>query len=594
MVTSVGHPRSQTLFIKNMEKNNKNNNEMSEKLKQSSWVVTPYFMLYFTTYIINSLVWPLYVMERLCIEAYAPPQGANFDLFHSQNTTKGSCISQYMATTTRQVAGTNKTHHHLKSNSTPTVLSFHHGFNDKNNNEYNIQINSETLNYMIVGSIIGAVLSLVSYFIIWKPVLRKCKALAVLLPPVCILCQCVLFSYSLTVSDTKTFKYVVLSGVILPCLHSNFQGIFLLMFELTRDRDDVDYSKRSRQITTVKIEGSYATVLLSMVISGIMISFCFDMAYSVLFVLQFTMGLMTTLYGAMLIPFKDITCVNNDGDESKGGEGDEGNKDQNWMEMKSSNGDDDTEDRFLSSSDEEEIYLMRKSQGKSDTTGLFADDGSIFSEAPMIFSETSYRKELMIIVEIGIFTIALISDSMISGPYLLQEPFNLSVTEYGYCITIQGVAKIFGVFVVQTVAYFIPCKHGGLVILGGLNIVLYYTLLGVVQDTYTLYGVMVLNMFGGVIFPTIASFMKINFSKTLGLVLEIAMISSLIVTVGFHGFEYYIYSITRNLYPGSVFLLTAGLIFLGFMIASVTYFSTTIRNRRNTKEITDKLLNDYQ
>ena len=130
--------------------------------------------------------------------------------------------------------------------------------------------------------------------------------------------------------------------------------------------------------------------------------------------------------------------------------------------------------------------------------------------------------------------------------------------------------------------------------MGGLNIVLYYTLLGVVQDTYTLYGVMVLNMFGGVIFPTIASFMKINFSKTLGLVLEIAMISSLIVTVGFHGFEYYIYSITRNLYPGSVFLLTAGLIFLGFMIASVTYFSTTIRNRRNTKEITDKLLNDYQ
>ena len=240
---------------------------------------------------------------------------------------------------------------------------------------------------------------------------------------------------------------------------------------------------------------------------------------------------------------------------------------------------------------------MRKSQGlikSQGASGLFAEDGNIFSEAPMIFSETSYRKELMIIVEIGIFTIALISDSMISGPYLLQGPFNLSVAEYGYCITLQGIAKIFGVFVVQTVAYFSPCKHGGLIILGGLNIVLYYTLMGVVQDTFSLYGVMILNMFGGLVFPTIASFMKINFAKTLGIVLEIAMISSLIVTVGFHGFEYYIYSITRNLFPGAVFLLTAGLIFLGFMIASVTYFSTTIRNRRNTKEVTDKLLNDYQ
>ena len=584
IISSIGHPKSLTLFTKQLRtmENNKDGSELTEKLKQSSWVIAPYFMLYFTTYIINSLVWPLYVMERLCIETYTPHR-AKFDLFHTQNTTEGSCISRYMASERRISSDSNNNNNNsslLNNNGTSSLAL---GITE-HNKQLNIQINSETLNYMIVGSIIGAVLSLVSYFIIWKPVLRRCKPLAVLLPPVCILCQCVLFSYSLTVNDTKTFKYVVLSGVILPCLHSNFQGIFLLMFELTRDRDDVIYV-RSREITTVKIEGSYATVLLSIVVSGIMISFCFDMDYSVLFVLQFTMGLLTTLYGTILIPFKEITCL------KEGSEGEE--EDGSTTKMKKENAAEDEDEHFLSSSDEEEIFLMRKSQGKSET-GLFSEDGSIFSEAPMIFSETSYRKELMIIVEICIFTIALISDSMISGPYLLQAPFNMSVTEYGYCITIQGMAKIFGVFVVQTVAYFIPCKHGGLIIMGGLNIVFYYTLLGVVQDTYALYGVMVLNMFGGIVFPTIASFMKINFSNTLGIVLEIAMISSLIVTVGFHSFEYYIYSITRNFYPGSVFLLTAGLIFLGFMVASVTYFSTTIRNRRNTKEITDKLLNDYQ
>ena len=296
---------------------NKNNNEMADKLKQSSWVVTPYFTLYFTTYIINSLVWPLYVMERLCLETYTPHK-ARFDLFHSQNTTKGSCISQYMTSNIKTgAAGISS------SNSSSIFTSYNSSLVSelsKQMKQHNMQINSETLNYMIVGSIVGAVLSLISYFIIWKPILRKCKPLAVLLPPVCILCQCVLFSYSLTVNDTKTFKYVVLSGVILPCLHSNFQGIFLLMFELTRERDDVIYV-RPREITTVKIEGSYATVLLSMVFSGIMIAMCFDMEYSVLFVLQFTMGLMTTLYGAMLIPFKDITCLKEeDDDENEDGE----------------------------------------------------------------------------------------------------------------------------------------------------------------------------------------------------------------------------------------------------------------------------------
>eukprot|EP00111_Clytia_hemisphaerica_P006379 TCONS_00018491-protein len=545
MITSLGHPKSLTLFTK--EDKESKMEETLGPLKQSSWVVTPYFMLYFTTYIINSLVWPLFVMERLCIQTYTPHK-VKFDLFHMQNTTRGSCINLYMTNTLK-----NQTHMDFVS-----------------------QVNKDTLNYMIVGSIVGAIISLLSYFLIWKPVLRKCKPLAVLLPPICILCQCVLFSYSLSIEDTKTFKYVILSGVVLPCLHSNFQGMFLLMFELTKEREADVIQVRQREITTVKIEGSYATIFLSMVVSGMMIAFCFDMAYSVLFVLQFTMGLLTTLYGAMLIPFKEISCSKDTNDEKESNEND-----------------DDEDEHLLDSSDEEEIFLMRRSQGKTET-GLFSIESNIFSEAPMIFSETSYRKELMIIVEISIFTIALISDSMISGPYLLQAPFNLSVSQYGYCISAQGVAKIFGILVVQTVAYFKPCKHGGLIVLGGLNIILYYTLLGVVQDSLSLFGVMVINIFGGAVFPTISSFMKINFTKTLGTVLEIAIISSLIVTVGFHGFEYFIYSITRNIFPGTVFLLTAGLILLGFMIASVTYFTTTVRNRRKTKEITDKLLNDYQ
>jgi len=562
MFSTLGN---QTLATSIFQRERQKDQESMERLKQSPWIVTPYFMLYFTTYIVNSLVWPLYVMERLCSETYYSNKAHNrFALYHIQNTTQGSCIDLHMTTRYLQ-------------------------FLDNNNNNKTVsrqkdlvtQINNDTLNYMIVGSIVGAVLSLVSYFILWKPILRKCKPLAVLFPPVCILCQCVLFSYSLTVSDTKTFKYVILSGVVLPCLHSNFQGILLLMFELTKERDDEQVIKvRQREITTVKIEGSYATVIVSMVLSGALIAFCFDMAYSVLFVLQFTMGLLTTLYGAMLIPFKQISCLSQDQSE--------GTDQQNDKIPK-----DDAEDSFLDSSDEEEIFLMRRSQGKTQA-GLFTNDSNIFSEAPMIFSETSYRKELLVIVEISIFTIALISDSMISGPYLLQGPFDLSVSQYGYCISAQGIAKIFGIFVVQTISYFKPLKHGGLIALGGFNIVLYYTLLGVVQDTYALYGVMVLNIFGGVVFPVISSFMKVTFTDTLGTVLEISIISSLIVTVGFHSFEYFIFSITRGVFPGTVFLLTAGLIFLGFMIAGMTYFSTTVRNRRKTKEITDKLLNDYQ
>ena len=550
MFSKLGTIKASKLFENEKKRADTEEENSFGNLKRTSWFVTPYFMLYFTTFIINSLVWPLYIMERLCQEIHFGPK---FTLYSVQNTTKGSCIDTFM--TTKFTNHTTKTKDNIS------------------------EINTVTVNYMIVGSILGAVLSLISYFIMWKPVTRKCKPLAILLPPICILCQCVLFSYSLTISNTNTFKYVVLAGVLLPCLHCNFQGVFLLMFELTNEDNDVT-KIRQREIGTVKIEGSYATILFSFVMSGAIIAFCFDMSYSVLFVLQFTMGLLTTLYGAMLLPFKNIGCL--DGTES------DEEKEKGTI---TDNGEDDED--FLDTSDEEEIFLMRRSQGQNEVS-LFTKDGNILNEAPMIFSETSYRKELLIIVEISIFTIALVSDSMISGPYLIQAPFNLTVGRYGYCIAAQGVSKIFGIFVIQTITYFKPLKHGGLVVLGGLNTVLYYTLLGVVQDVYALYGVMVINIFGGILLPTIASFIKINFSDTRQTVLEISMISSLIVNVGFHGIEYYIYSVTRTIFPGTIFLVTAALILLGFMVAGVTYFTTTVRNKRKTKEITDKLLNDYR
>lgn len=517
--------------------------EEEDKKKQSLWLIAPYFTIYFSAYMINLLVWPLFLMERFCNIHFGVSKIIHVLRF---NFTSNSCIDQFM--TGRK-----------QSNAT--------------NIEFVEEINGQTINLMIVGSISTAVLSLLSYFLIWKPTLQRCRPLAMFLPPLCLLCQCVLLSYAQTLQDTHTFRYVMIACVLLPCLHSNFQGVLLLMFKMSKENDDTKL-KKHREISAIKIEGSYGMLFMSFLICGLVISFCFDMSYSVLFVLQFTMGLLCALYGYLLIPSNDMTCLT----------GVEKN------ESEENNNESDSE----TSSDEEQILMMRKSAKTQDDNGLLSQQGNLFSEAPMIFSEVSYRKEMFVILEISVFTIAIISDSTISGPYLLQSPFKLTLREYGFCIMAQGASKLFGIFIVQTIAYFSPCKHGTLVVLGAFNTILYYVFLGVVQEPYLVYGIMMLNIFGGTMFPAIASFININFTDTLETVLDISTISSLIVTVGFNGLEYYVYMKTRGVYPGTIFLMTSAVLLIGLVIAGGTYLSSTIKNRRKTKDYADKLLNDYQ
>lgn len=516
-----------------------NGDETEQQKRPSYWLITPYFMLYFTTFIINTLVWPLLIMERYCVENNHLENKFLFTV----NFSATSCIDTYMT-------GLNKT----------TSMKFDVS-----------QINHDTLNIMIVGSVASAILSLASYFLIWKPTLSNCRIIAVFLPPLCILCQCILFSYALTVKSTTTFKIIILAGVLMPSFHCQFQGVFLLFYRLTANLEQRTFKQR-RDIVNTKLELSHILVFAAVIFGGFVISTCFDLSYSLVFVLQFTLAFANALYALLLAPISCscLTEIENDGDKK-----------------------DKSTDDSASSSEEEEQILLQQARISKDK-GLLSNETNLFTEAPMIFSETSYRKELIVIIELSIFTIAIIADSNISGPYLLQPPFELTLRDYGYCVASQGVAKIIGLFLMKILNYFSPFKHSSMISIAALNYIIYYTVLAVIPSKEYIYISLVLNIFGGIAIPTLLSFMKTNFTETIDTLLEISTISSLIVTVGFSSIEYYVYMKTRSIYPGSVFLVTAAMILLGFVFVFGTYFSTTIKNKRRTKEYADQLLNDYQ
>ena len=212
----------------------------------------------------------------------------------------------------------------------------------------------------------------------------------------------------------------------------------------------------------------------------------------------------------------------------------------------------------------------------------------------MIFSESSYRKEFVVIIELTIFTVAIIADTTLSGPYLMQKPFEFSIQEYGYCVSLQGLSKLVGLLLLKVCLHLKGIKHGTVIALAAINYISYYILVGLAHSKLVIYMAMTCNAFGGIALPVIASFIMLNFSDTRKLVIELAAASSLIATLGFSSLEYFVYIKTKNVVPGAVFFLTAAIIVLGFVLAVATYFSTTVRNRRKTKDYADTLLNDYE
>ena len=521
-----------------------------EDVPPSTWLVAPYFLIYFIMFIINTLVWPLQLMERACINGLPEDEADRITLQrHMYNQAGNSCISHY-------ISGRNQT-----------------------DNYDVLHANSETLNIMVIAAFGGGVVSILAYFLIWKPLLTKWRSVSLFVPPVCMLFQSLLLLHVESIPNYHTYKYTVLSSVMLPSLHCSFQGVFLLYFHMS----EIPEVKAKREIMSTRLDGSHVVIFVSILISGCFIVGCFDLTYNLVFFFQFTLGSVNIMYAITLLP-TDTPCMSGteeDVDVKDGGVGEE------KEEMKDDNSDE------YSDSSTEELLLGDLAKRRNDG-GLLTKQLNLLKEAPMIFSETSYKMELIVIIEVCVFTVAAIADVGISGIYFVQiaGPFDLRV--FGGCIAAQGIIKIAGMFFIKTATRFTELKHASLICIAVVNYVIYYVALALVSTKVLVLAVMFTNVFGGLAIPTIFSYIKINFRETTEAVVEISMISSLLITLGYNALQYFLYEKTRNLYHGAVFILTAAVLVISAMIICATYVTTTKKNKRKSKYFADQLLSDKQ
>ena len=465
----------------------------------SAWIYLPYFTLYFFAYILNTIAWPVMLVEHSCLVE-----------LQDKTLLANSCVETYF---------------HLNS----TVL------------EKKELVGSDVTDIMIITAIISSIIALFCYFVLWKPILRRCPTLSVLIPPICLATQSFLQMYAEKYIQSPYFQYFIVASVCIPSLHGSFQGVLTLYFHMKSTYGQLKF-KKTRNFEGTKLEVSNGFPFFAMVFAGFIISTCFEMTYTMIFLLESVFSGLTCIYGILMLPSKWKCDINRHG-------------------FHESESDESSDDDSVTS--EEARILTNMAKIKQDR-GLLSNQNNLFSEAPMIFSESSYRKEFVVIIELTIFTVAIIADTTLSGPYLMQKPFEFSI------------------------------KHGTVIALAAINYISYYILVGLAHSKVVIYMAMTCNAFGGIALPVIASFIMLNFSDTRKLVIELAAAGSLIATLGFSSLEYFVYIKTKNVVPGAVFFLTAAIIVLGFVLALATYFSTTVRNRRKTKDYADTLLNDYE
>ena len=495
----------------------------------SAWIYLPYFTLYFFAYILNTIAWPVMLVEHSCLVE-----------LQDKTLLANSCVETYF---------------HLNS----TVL------------EKKELVGSDVTDIMIITAIISSIIALFCYFVVWKPILRRCPTLSVLIPPICLATQSFLQMYAEKYIQSPYFQYFIVASVCIPSLHGSFQGVLTLYFHMKSTYGQLKF-KKTRDFEGTKLEVSNGFPFFAMVFAGFIISTCFEMTYTMIFLLESVFSGLTCIYGILMLPSKWKCDINRHG-------------------FHESESDESSDDDSVTS--EEARILTNMAKIKQDR-GLLSNQNNLFSEAPMIFSESSYRKEFVVIIELTIFTVAIIADTTLSGPYLMQKPFEFSIQEYGYCVSLQGLSKLVGLLLLKVCLHLKGIKHGTVIALAAINYISYYILVGLAHSKVVIYMAMTCNAFGGIALPVIASFIMLNFSDTRKLVIELAAAGSLIATLGFSSLEYFVYIKTKNVVPGAVFFLTAAIIVLGFVLALATYFSTTVRNRRKTKDYADTLLNDYE
>ena len=246
---------------------------------QSTWLVVPYFTVYATMFVINTVISPILLLERSCINSL-PDIREKQQFVAEFSSPNRSCIAMHM----------------MNRNATDTP--------------HVVEAFSNTLYIMISIIFASGNLSAISYFLIWKPLLSKYRNLALFLPPGLVLLQTVFLTVAQDFEEFNSYKYMILGSGMLPGLHGGLPGVFLLFYRMTKNRR-TDASV-TQEIMTTKLDCIDATFPSGILLSGLCIYVWFDMRYYFLFMLQFALGVIGLVYALSLLTVEHAFMTGNE------------------------------------------------------------------------------------------------------------------------------------------------------------------------------------------------------------------------------------------------------------------------------------------
>ena len=521
--------------------------------RSSKWLVEPYSVCLWFSYMLLVTTWPFMVIEFICQEEFGLLQG-RYSEQDSMRIGEGdtmSCIHN---------------HFHSANYTNSSNLEF----SAKRSN-----VLKRSIDWILWTRMVTVVAGPVLFTLVWSPLVRwKNAKVAAFFPPILLLVQAALT----TMSDDKVDKsalYLIVGGASLPIIFGDFQGLIYLYYYLRHDEQDETKKAPKIEILPLRLHFQHSVIFLVIAATGFAIVVGFDLTYSLVTVFVMMCCMLCCLYATM---FEGDCCtcmIANYTQEAPDLESPKAITHQPENSDASSSCD---------SEDEKELI---KSVMKKDT-----DLRSMIAEVPIIFTDRSYEKELLVMIFSVLFTFAIIGDMFYTATFILHQPFNFTITQYGYCIMMQGAVKFIAALIVMCTTRVSGLRHEMVLTLALINYIIYYLVLGTASSKLQVYMACLVNVFGGFGVPTLLSYIRLNIhilrDTMLILAIAISLLASMLGTIA----SCAVYINLHDIYSGSVFLMWAGILVAGSVLAMATYLSGSSQSARRSAKKYKKLLND--
>ena len=243
------------------------------------------------------------------------------------------------------------------------------------------------------------------------------------------------------------------------------------------------------------------------------------------------------------------------------------------------------DDRDVSSSsdgsDNETDQLVKAMASRRDQRqGERASIRSALSEVPILFTERTYERELVLMIVSVVVTLCITGDQLFGAVYVISSPFDVSTGTYGALIMLQGVTKFAAFAAFTCIVRVVRIPHTLIMGIALLNYVAYYVGLGVASELMHLYVVSATNLFGAFAVPILHSYFKLNVGKMKESVILLIFLASYLGNMIGTGVGCGVELKFHSVFPGAVYLVWVGMILLLTCVALATYCTTSVLSDR--------------